>query len=209
MQDPAFEILFLGEDRSWSQLTQAFLEAPDSSLHIRRVDSLAALFQDLADGRCHGLLIDAHAWNFRGLHYVEKVRSEYPVFPIIALHSDSVADIDAKAAHCGASRSLPFARLSTDSLRAALTAILDESKFQSILERNPLTPVPLNDSGTVAMTFSKNQVITHALNNLLCVISANAELLADQFSADSRDARPLTEIKKAAKSAAALMRHLK
>jgi hypothetical protein len=74
--------------------------------------------------------------------------------------------------------------------------------------------LPLQNPEGVAMTFSKNQVITHALNNLLCVISANADILADKLSDSTGpgigpDFRPLSEIKKAAQSAAALMRHLK
>ena len=56
---------------------------------------------------------------------------------------------------------------------------------------------------------SKNQVISHALSNLLCVITANADVLADRVGSSGPEGRSLAEIKKAAKSAADLMRLLK
>ena len=55
---------------------------------------------------------------------------------------------------------------------------------------------------------SRMEVISHALNNLLCVISANADILADRLPDSDPAAHSVAEIKKAAKSAADLMRHL-
>jgi hypothetical protein len=56
---------------------------------------------------------------------------------------------------------------------------------------------------------SKNQLLTHALNNLLCVISANADLLEEFLDPSGPGSHSLAEIKKAAASAAALMRSIK
>lgn len=214
MQDSVFHILYLGENAAWSKLSQALLDAPDSSLNVRRLDSLAELFHALAAGRWHTLVVDVHAWNFQGLHFVEKVRSEYPAFPIVALYSQALPDLEKKAATSGASRCIALDQLSTESLRTAIASVLADTKSQFILEKgSPVNP-PLQNPEGVAMTFSKNQVITHALNNLLCVISANADLLADKLGDSAGpglgpDFRPISEIKKAAQSAAALMRHLK
>ncbi len=214
MQDPVFQILFLGEKAAWSKLSQALLDAPESSLNARRLDSLADLFQALAAGRWHAVVVDVHAWNFQGLHFVEKVRSEYPAFPIVAIFSRSLPDHEKKASTSGASRCIAFDRLSAEALHAAIASVLADTKSQFILEKGQQMNLPLQNPKGVAMTFSKNQVITHALNNLLCDISANADLLADKLSSATGlgvgpDVRPLSEIKKAAQSAAALMRHLK
>lgn len=214
MQDSVFQILFLGENAAWSKLSQALLDAPDSSLNVRRLDSLAELFHALAAGRWHALAVDVHAWNFQGLHFVEKVRSEYPAFPIVAVFSRDLPDLEKKATTSGASRCIALDRLSTESLHAAIASVLADTKSQFILEKGQQMNLPLQNPEGVAMSFSKNQVITHALNNLLCVISANADLLADKLSNSTGpgigpDFRPLSEIKKAAQSAAALMRHLK
>jgi DNA-binding NarL/FixJ family response regulator len=212
MQDSVFEILFLGENSAWAQLCQALRAAPDASLRVQRLESLDDLFHSLAVGCWHALLVDVHAWNFQGLHYVEKVRSEYPAFPIVALFASGVPDLDKKAIISGASRCLRIDQLTTDALYSAVASTLADTKSQFILQRGTQSPLPLRDPDGV-ITFSKNQVITHALNNLLCVIAANADILSDKLSASATgsraDLRPLSEIKKAAQSAAALMRHLK
>jgi hypothetical protein len=62
---------------------------------------------------------------------------------------------------------------------------------------------------TAPFPTTKNQIISHALSNLLCVISANADLLAEYVNSSGPGTHSLTEIKKAARSAADLMRHIK
>jgi DNA-binding NarL/FixJ family response regulator len=209
MQDSVFQILFLGENSSWSQLSQAVAASPAVALRVHRLDSLAQLFHELAVGHWHALAVDVHSWNFQGLHYVEKVRSEYPTFPIVALYSPRVRDIDKKARISGASRCISLEELSADNLHAAVASAFSDSKSQFILQRGSKMQSPSQDFEGVTISLSKNQVITHALSNLLCVISANADLLGDKLSGNGPDLRPLSEIKKAAQSAAALMRHLK
>jgi glutamine synthetase type III len=59
------------------------------------------------------------------------------------------------------------------------------------------------------MATSKAQVLSHALNNLLCVITANADILSEHVDASGPGVRSLEEIKKAAKAASDLMRLLK
>jgi hypothetical protein len=212
MQDSVFEILFLGEDSAWDQLCRALRAAPDPSLRFQRLESLEDLFHSLAVGCWHAFLVDVHAWNFQGLHYVEKVRSEYPAFPIVAIFASGVPDLDKKAIISGASRCIRIDQLTTEALYSTLASTLADTKSQFILQGGTQSPLPLRDPDGVTITFSKNQVITHALNNLLCVIAANADILSDNLCASAgpgANLRPLSEIKKAAQSAAALMRHLK
>jgi hypothetical protein len=217
MQDSVYQILYLGETPAWSRLSQALLDAPGSPLRLRRVDSLAELFHALIVGNWHAVAIDVHAWNFRGLHFVDKLRSEYPNFPMIAVHSGAIPDLDKKAITSGASLCMALDDLTANSLHASIAKILEDTKSIPLLGKSAKATVSLDSTNGVAVTFSKNQVITHALNNLLCVIAANADLLTDKLMASPEaisagltpDVRPLSEIKKAARSAAALMRHLK
>jgi CheY-like chemotaxis protein len=211
MQDSVFQILFLGESSAWSAVSQSLLDAPSESLGVHRLESLADLFHSLAVGRWHAVALDVHAWNYQGLHYVEKVRSEYPAFPIIAIYSPAIPELEKKALTSGASRCIALDSLTPDSLHSAVASILADTKSQFILQKGSQMHLPLDSPDGATITFSKNQVITHALNNLLCVIAANADILSDKLSVtgDGPEIRPLSEIKKAAKSAAALMRHLK
>jgi DNA-binding NtrC family response regulator len=209
MQGSVLQILFLGENSTWSTFSQALLDDPDTGLQLQRVESLTELFRALIDGRWHALAVDIHAWNFRGLHYLEKVRAQYPALPIVALHSGTIPELDAKASACGASRCISFENLDARSLRDAVESVLADARAEFLVRRDSESDLTLSTSDGVTLTFSKTQVITHALNNLLCVISANADILADKLDVNGREARPLFEIKKAARSAAALMRHLK
>ena len=211
MQDSLLNILFLGDNLSWTKLSDLLAESPSASLNVHRIDSLAGIFHALAVGNWHALVLDVHSWNFQGLHYVEKVRSEYPAFPILALHTSSIPDLDAKAVTSGASRCLSLNKLTVDELHEAVATTLADIKSRSLLgpSQRPQFHFTMNITSDSRPPASKNQAITHALNNLLCVISANAELLADHLPVSCPDAHPLTEIKKAAQSAAVLMRQLK
>jgi CheY-like chemotaxis protein len=211
MQGSVLQILFLGEDSGWCKVSEVLADAPKIDLRVQRVESLTELFRTLADGRERAVVVDIHAWNFRGLHYMEKVRTQYPALPIVALYSRAIPEIDAKASACGASQCLSLEEFDAESLRDAVESAMTEAESKSdfVLQRAKELNLPLSSSNGVPLKFSKTQVITHALNNLLCVISANADLLSDTLGPIGRDARPLFEIKKAARSAAALMRHLK
>lgn len=211
MQGSVLQVLFLGEDSAWCKVSEALAEAPTANLQVQRAGSLTELFRALADGHWHAVVVDIHAWNFRGLHYVEKVKALYPASPIVALYSRAIPEIDAKANACGACQCISFEEFSAESLRSAVETVMAkaDSESDSLLRRGEELNLSLGSSDGVLLKFSKTQVITHALGNLLCVISANADLLSDTLGPSGREARPLFEIKKAARSAAALMRHLK
>jgi len=207
MSNSPFHLLYLGEDRAWSRLSQALAAAPRASIKTHRAQSLNELFLVLAGGRWHAVALDVHAWNFQGLHYVDKVRSEYPSLPILALYSSAVNDLANKATNVGASHTLALEDLNTDSLLSAI--------FSSLADLHPHSQ-PRKDSSVITAfalsdttPSSRTQAISHALNNLLCVITANADLLAEHVPHDSSGERSLIEIKKAAKSASDLMRQLK
>jgi hypothetical protein len=209
MHDSAFHVLFLGEDRAWTRVSQCLADAPRLNLKIHRAQSLNELLLVLAGGAWHAAALDLHAWNYQGLHYVDKLRGEYPAFPIFALYFASANDLGLKATNSGASLCLPLETLTAEAIHSAIVSCLTERKFQSHLRKAASTPfgygVPEISSSTAS---SKTQVISHALNNLLCVINANADILAEQLGASGPGVRSLSEIKKAAKSVSDLMRFL-
>ncbi len=209
MQDSVLQILFLGEDAAWEKLSEVLAQSLGANLHARRADSLAGLFEVLAVGRFHAVALDVHAWNSAGLLFVEKVRTVYPALPILALYPPAAPEFDAKAVTSGASLGFPVDLLSPDLLRSSILTCLADPKAQSPVQKGSQMDLSWNAPDKTTFPSTKNQVITHALNNLLCVISANADILADQLHAVGPDARPLVEIKKAAQSAAVLMRQLK
>ena len=207
MSNSPFHLLFLGEDLAWSKLSRALAAATRASIKIHRAQSLNELFLVLAGGRWHAVALDVHAWNFQGLHYVDKVRSEYPALPILALYSSSVNDLDNKARNVGASHTLAFETLDSQGLLSAVFSTLADLHPHSQARKDSLVPEHLNLSE--AGSASRTQAISHALNNLLCVITANADLLAEHLGRSSPGERSLSEIKKAARSVSDLMRQLK
>jgi len=209
MSNSPFHLLFLGEDLAWSKISQALSSAARHGVKLHRAQSLNELFLILAGGRWHAVALDVHAWNFQGLHYVDKLRSEYPLFPILAIYSSSVNDLGTKARNVGASHCIALESLDTDALLSAI--------FETMADLHPNSHSRKDSPVTSAFGFadppesgvSRTQAISHALNNLLCVITANADLLAEHINNSSHGQHSLTEIKKAAKSASDLMRHLK
>jgi DNA-binding NarL/FixJ family response regulator len=206
MYDSVFQVLFLGETLAWSKLAQALAEAPQVPVKVHRLNSLVDLFRSISNGQWHAVALDVNAWNFQGLHFVEKIRSEHPVFPIIALHTSSIRGIDTKAMNLGASCCLAVDELTMDILQKVIQGCLSENKTKLTVRSAPQMQLGFETNDFPA---TRNQAISHAMNNLLCVISAHADILSEHLDPSESIARNIAEIKKAAKSAADFMRHLK
>jgi len=201
MYDPVFQILFLGENPSWLRVSHALAEAPEAPLRVHRSQSPSELLRLLAASRWDALAIDLHAWSFQGLRIVQKIRAEYPAIPVFALLYPSVKDLDKKAQQAGASHCLSLNQLTADVLHTALLAAHSENKTQAHL-------APDDPRHAERLSAHRMNTISHALNNLLCVISANADVLADRLDGSDPAAHSVAEIKKAAKAAADLMRRI-
>jgi CheY-like chemotaxis protein len=209
MYDPVFQILFLGENPSWLRVSHALAEFPEAPLHVHRSQSPSELFRLLASGRWDALAVDLHAWSFQGLRVVQKIRDEFPAIPIFALLYPSVKDLDTKARQAGASHCLSLNQLTVEMLHAALLEVHAENKTQAHLRKGSLMDLAPGDlRRDERFPTHRLGTVSHALNNLLCVISANADLLADRLDGSDPAAHSVAEIKKAAKSAAELMRRL-
>jgi hypothetical protein len=211
MHDALFQVLYLGEDSAWSRISGSLNEAAHFHLRIHRTQSLNELFLVLAGGRWHAATIDIQAWKYQGLHYVDKIRSEYPAFPILALYPVTEGELAMKAKNSGASRCLAIEELSMDAIQLAVLSCLSEKKSQSHFGRVPVSQIgpAVTDPAAAAASSPKNDVISHALKNLLCVINANADVLAEHVGPSDAGVRSLAEIKKAARSAADLMQLLR
>lgn len=207
MQDSAFHVLFLGEDGAWSKVSQTLTDAPRLNLRIHRAQSLNELFLVLVGGTWHAAALDVQAWSFQGLHYVDKIRSEYPAFPILALYSASAMDLALRAKHSGASRCLPLETLTAEAMHMAVLSCMSERKSQDHLRKAP--PMQVSFDVPEDGSSSRTRDISHALNNLLCVITANADILAEHVNGSVPGTHSVAEIKKAVKSASDLTRLLK
>ena len=208
MYDPVFQILFLGENPSWLRVSNALAEAPQAPLHVHRSQSPSELFRLLAGGRWDALAIDLHAWSFQGLRVVQKIRDEFPAIPVFALLYPSVKDLHKKAQQAGASHCLSLNQLTADTLHTALLGVYAKQKSQTHIGKASKMEPALGIPDHGRFPASRMEVISHALNNLLCVISANADILAEHLPESDPATHSVAEIKKAAKSAADLMRYL-
>jgi DNA-binding NarL/FixJ family response regulator len=205
----SFRCLFLGENPSWLRITEALAQSPFVSLIVQRTFSSAAVFSELSAGSWDALALDLHASDFQALDSMQKFRSELPTFPILALFdpaAQDLADLATKAVRSGASRCLPLHDLTAEALHMAIRSLIPDTKIPPAREDSDLG---LNFRRDSAHPPSRVEVVSHAVNNLLCVINANADVLADHFASSGLAAHSVHEIKKAAKSAADLIRTLK
>jgi DNA-binding NarL/FixJ family response regulator len=203
----SFRCLFLGENPSWLKITKALAQSPFVSLTVQRAYSFDDACHALSTGPGDALALDLHASNFQALDSIQKFRSELPVFPILALVDPSAQDLATKALRAGASRCLSLHDLTAETMHRAIRSLIPERKTQPAVQKD--SDVGLYFRKDSAHPPSRAEVVSHAVNNLLCVINANADVLADHFADSTLAAHSVHEIKKAAKSAADLIRSLK
>jgi len=203
----SFRCLFLGENPSWLKITKALAQSPFVSLTVQRAYSFDDAYHALSTGPGDALALDLHASNFQALDSIQKFRSELPVFPILALFDPSAQDLATKALRAGASRCLSLHDLTAETMHHAIRSLIPERKTQPAVQKD--SDVGLYFRKDSAHPPSRAEVVSHAVNNLLCVINANADVLADHFADSTLAAHSVHEIKKAAKSAADLIRSLK
>ena len=203
------QILFLGELPFWLKISQSILEAPSSSFQISRAPSFSDALRRLNSEQWHALLLDLSHPSAQELLAARKLHDGLGFVPIVALLPIADTQFREAAAAAGAASSLVLADLNVASLQHALvTAINTETLRNSSRKVNSMS-FPFEQSGGDGLPVSKVDAISHAVNNLLCVINANADILSDQLDSTHNATRSVTQIKKATKSAADLMRLLK
>jgi DNA-binding NarL/FixJ family response regulator len=206
----SFRCLFLGDNSSWLKITESLAQSPLVSLSVQRASSSAAALNTLSTPSWDALVLDLHASDFQALDSIQKFRSQLPAFPILVLlepPAQDFADLATLALQAGASRCLSLHDLTAETMHQTILSLIRARK----------TPPPLRTDSDLCLHFrpdsahppSRAEVVSHAVNNLLCVINANADVLADHFASSGLAAHSVHEIKKAAKSAADLIRNLK
>jgi len=155
------------------------------------------------------LLLDLSHPSAQELLAARKLHDGLDSLPIVALLPISDRQFHEAAAQAGAASSLLLSELNVASLQHALvTAINTETLRNSSRKVSPMS-FPFEHTSADRLHVNKLDAISHAVNNLLCVISANADILSDQLDATHNATRSLTQIKKATKNASDLIRLLK
>jgi len=209
MSTAGSQILFLGELPFWLKISQSIVEAPSSSFQICRAHSLTDALRRLRAEQWHAILLDLSHPSAQELLAARKLHDGLDSVPVVALLPISDPQFREAAVQAGAASSLLLADLNVASLQHALvTAINTETLRNSSRKVNSML-FPFEQSGGDGLPVSKVDAISHAVNNLLCVINANADILFDQLDSTHNASRSVTQIKKATKSAADLMRLLK
>lgn len=203
------QILFLGELPFWLKISQSILEAPASSFQISRAPSFNDALRRLNSEQWQAILLDLSHPSAQELLAARKLHDGLDSIPVVALLPISDPQFLEAAAQAGAASSLVLADLNVASLQHALvTAINTETLRNSSRKVSPML-FPFDHSSSDRLPASKLDAISHAVNNLLCVINANADILTDQLDSSHNAVRSLTQIKKATKNASDLIRLLK
>ena len=209
MSTTGSQILFLGELPFWLKICQSILEAPSSSFQFSRAHSLSDAVRRLNAEQWHALLLDLSHPSAQELLAARKLHDGLSDIPVVALLPIADPQFREAATQAGAAAMLVLSDLNVASLQHALVTAINTETLRNSSRKASSMSYPFEQPAVDRLPVSKVDAITHAVNNLLCVINANADILFDQLDATHNATRSVTQIKKATKSAADLMRLLK
>ena len=211
MSTASSQVLFLGELPFWLRISQSIVEAPAISFQIHRSPTLHDALRRLGGERWQALLLDLSHPSAQELLAARKLHDGLGSVPLIALLPIADPQFHEAANSAGAAAKLVLNDVSAASLqRAVVSACNGHSTHNPEKKGTPMTlPLDRTAASMDRLQPSKLDAISHAINNLLCVINANADILTDQLDATHNAVRSVTQIKKATKSAADLMRLLR
>ncbi len=209
MVQDTFQILFVGELPVWLRIEQAFSAKSDTSIQFHRTTSLREALRCLAEGRWEAILIEFNFPPAKELLTALQLHSVFHAVPAVGLLAFSDPHLESAALSAGAASCLAIDEISAEAIKNAVIAALNGKKSNGSLGKVGQMEFLLDGPGKEPVSGSKIEVISHALSNLLCIISANADILADKIDGSQPAARSLDQIKKATKTATELMRHLK
>jgi len=203
------QVLFFGDLPVWLNVAQAVVEAPGASLQLHPARSLQDAMHCLATEKWDVIFLDLHHAPAKELLLALQLHSVFHTVPVVALLPFSDAKLEGDALSSGAATILAMDRITAEAVHAAATAAIRSGKSANSFRK--ATQMNLMRDSTRKELFSGSNIdsVSHALNNLLCVINANADILADQVNGVPPAVRSVDQIKKAAKTAAELVRDLK
>jgi len=209
MSTAGFQVLFLGELPFWLKISQSIVEAPSSSFQIHRSPSLRETLRRLDSEQWHALLLDLSHPSAQELLAARKLHDGLGSVPVVALLPIADPQFLEAAAIAGAASSLVLADLNVASLQRALVTAIDTETLRNSSRKVSSMSFSFEHPSSDHLPASKLEAISHAVNNLLCVINANADILTDQLDPAHNAIRSLIQIKKATKNASDLIRLLK
>jgi DNA-binding NtrC family response regulator len=203
----ASQVLFLGELPFWLKISQSIVEVPSTSFQVHRSASLRDALHRMHTEDWHALLVDLSHPSAQELLVARKLVDRSATIPLIALLPIADLEFESAALGAGAASSLLLDHVNSGNLEEAVRKAIHGTKSKPSREKEgsmyfahgPISP---------DRAATKIELFSHALNNLLCVINANADILADQLDPAHNAARSVSQIKKATKTAVDLMRHL-
>jgi DNA-binding NarL/FixJ family response regulator len=213
MLQPTFRVLFMGEHLSWSRVLQALEQAPESGIRLHRAHLTQEALQCIDGEQPDVILVAVGSASSAALELIRAARAKRQRTPVLALVTDNDERIRLAALEAGATECLPLAGIDgerlTRTIRAAClgSEALDVSKFCAKGADgmgSGLQSPQATDLSTVA---AQGWVeVCHVLNNLLCVISGSADILAERLGQSEAAARHVTHIQDASRGATALLR---
>jgi DNA-binding NarL/FixJ family response regulator len=210
MSHAGSQVLFLGELPFWLKISQSVVEAPGASFEIHRSTSLRDALRRLDSERWHALLLDFSHPSAQELLAARKLHTGISSIPVIALLPISDPQFHTAASVAGAAASLLLEDVNSVSLQTAVLSAINSNGNKDRNSRKGSSMLyPHVSQDLDRLPAAKVDAISHAINNLLCVINANADILIDQLDNAHNASRSVSQIKKATKSAADLMRLLK
>jgi DNA-binding NarL/FixJ family response regulator len=209
MSTVASQVLFLGELPFWLKISQSVVEAPTASFEIHRSPSLRDAIRRLDNERWQALLLDFSHPSAQELLAARKLHTGISSIPVVALLPIGDPQFQNAAAAAGAAASLLLDDVNSYSLQNAVISAIATNKAPKGYRKGLSMPFSRDSQPFDRLPSAKVEAISHAINNLLCVINANADILIDQLDNAHNASRSVSQIKKATKSAADLMRLLK
>jgi hypothetical protein len=211
MSNASSQVLFLGELPFWLKLSQTIVESPSAPFQIHRSPSLRDALRRLDSEEWQALLLDLSHPSAQELLAARKLHDGLGSVPLIALLPIADPQFQFAASQAGAACSIVLADVSAASLQHAVVTAINSATLRLSYRKGTHMTLPLEQTaaGMDRLPSSKLDAISHAINNLLCVINANADILTDQLDSAHNGVRSVSQIKKATKSAADLMRLLK
>jgi hypothetical protein len=203
------QVLFLGELPFWLKISQSVVEAPAASFQIHRSPSLRDALRRLDSEHWHAMLLDLSHPSAQELLAARKLHEGLGSVPLVALLPIADVQYEHAAIVAGASSSLLLDEVTATALQKAILNAVNSAAARKNSRKGTPMQFPLGQPTVESLPLAKLDAISHAINNLLCVINANADILTDQLDASHHAIRSVSQIKKATKSAADLMRLLK
>jgi hypothetical protein len=209
MLHDTLQILFVGEPPIWLKVQQAFVAEPGASIKVHHATSLRDAMRCLAEGKWNAILVEFNHPPAKELLGALQLHSVFHAVPAVALLAFSDPHLEGTALSAGAAACLAVDDLTADAVQKAVNAAINGKKTDGTFGKVGQMEFLLDGPGKEPVSGSKIEVISHALSNLLCIINANADILADKVDGSQPAVRSLDQIKKATKTATELMRHLR